>query len=55
MSEDGWMPLGQYMRELEADPVYLGFMGVITTHRSRRSRRIVQVVRRKYLARRGRR
>lgn len=52
MSESYWMQLSEYMRKLEADPVYLGFMGVITTHRSRR---IVQVVRRKYLARRRRR
>lgn len=54
-----WMPLGDYMRELEADLVYQGFMRILNAVKSTpavspRQRRIVYVTRRKHLARKRR-
>ena len=45
------IPLRYYMESLKSDPVYIGFERVLVVHRTRRT---VQIVRRKYLARKRR-
>lgn len=51
-TNDGWVMLAQHMARAQADPIYTGFMRVVTNFRTRRT---VQVATRKYRARRRRR
>ncbi|MFD4921156.1 hypothetical protein ACFWNE_07530 [Streptomyces goshikiensis] len=46
-----WMTVDEFVKRLDRDPVYLGFMQVVTNHGTRR---MVTVATRKYKARRRR-